>query len=190
MFIKTKIKIAKIKMYFRKEDKKISPFIEEVNKLAVATIIFEFIFGIGFYGLVHYGVYPFEPEVIVIEVVSASVGDVVPAATQDTTNLDEEKVSEETTPPSVGSIVDKIHILESSAGKNNFSKCKAQGLYNEFGYGVYGDNFLCFERGEDRKAVEKWFIRELSNLTIQEAVCKYNTGKTDNCPYFQKFQSL
>lgn len=111
------------------------------------------------------------------------------------TNLD--IVSQETkedggiTTPSLQKIVDGIYRMESSNGKNNYSKCEAIGKFNGFGYGIYDNNYLCFEKGEDRKVVEKWVDDNLKNgLTEKELLCKYNTGSTNDCEYYEKYKQL
>lgn len=136
-------------------------------------------------------------EKIIIEAKAQGVGDVVDTlnetATQDTTSGIEERKDEVSlsAPPAVGKIVDIVHRLESSGGKNNFSKCEAIGKYNEFGYGVYGENYLCFDKGKDREAVIAWFERELKDKTVEQSLCKYNTGQAvDSCPYVDKYNML
>ena len=91
----------------------------------------------------------------------------------------------------VETIVSKIHILESSQGKNNFRKCKSQGLYNEYGFGTYGKNYKCFPKGKDREAVKDWFEDKLETKTVSQAVCLYNEGKSKkDCPYYRDFLSI
>ena len=89
-------------------------------------------------------------------------------------------------------IVEKVMGLESSWGKNNYSKCEAQGLYNRYGYGIPGDgSYLCFEKDDDTKVVEDWFNRHLEKYTLAQSLCRFNTGKaTDDCPYYQKFLKI
>jgi len=108
--------------------------------------------------------------------------------------LESVSVGEETNKilPASAEIVKKIIILESSGGKNNYSKCQEQGLYNRYGYGIPGDGtYRCFEKDEDTKAVEKWFDEKLNEMDIATATCYYNTGtKTQDCPYYQNFINI
>lgn len=131
-------------------------------------------------------------EKIVIESVGTMVEAKSETAVQDTiSGMEEQQASLEVAPSAVEEIVDIVHRLESSGGKNNFSKCEAIGKYNEFGYGVYGANYLCFEKGKDREAVVAWFEKEMKNKTLEQSLCKYNTGQaTDSCPYVDRFKFL
>lgn len=92
----------------------------------------------------------------------------------------------------IDEIVKKIMVLESSGGKNNYSKCEAIGKFNRYGFGIPGNGkYLCFEKDEDTKAVEKWFSDKLKQLSLKQSVCLYNTGETtDDCPYLRNFQSI
>jgi hypothetical protein len=98
----------------------------------------------------------------------------------------------QTVSPSVKEIVKKIMTLESSDGKNNYSKCQEQGLYNRYGYGIPGDGtYLCFEKDKDTEAVEKWFEKRLKENTLEECLCYYNLGlKVTACPYSYKFKQI
>jgi len=94
--------------------------------------------------------------------------------------------------PEVREIVKKIMTLESSDGKNNYSKCEAIGKYNRYGYGIPGDGrYLCFEKDKDTEAVEKWFTKNLKDKTLSETLCFYNLGlKVPSCPYAEKFKLI
>ena len=83
--------------------------------------------------------------------------------------------------------------LESSWGKNNYSKCEEQGKFNRYGFGIPGNGkYLCFEEDKDTEAVIKWIERHFEEgLTIAQLLCHYNTGQaTDSCPYYQKFLKI
>lgn len=83
-------------------------------------------------------------------------------------------------------IVDFIFMKESSRGKNNYSKCEAIGKFNRYGYGIPGDgSYICFEEGEDTKAVEGWVAdKKARGYSDNELLCLYNTGKaTRTCEY-------
>jgi len=93
---------------------------------------------------------------------------------------------------SVPEIVRRIQILESSGGKNNYSKCEKIGKYNNYGYGIYGEKYQCFEKGEDTKTVEKWVKDKLDNgYKIEELACYYNEGlRKMDCDYSKKLINL
>lgn len=168
---------------------------KEINKLAIAIIITEFIIATGFFLAVHYGIYPLKTEVI--QVVNA--GDVVSydAPTQGVSDSDGEVSQEDETPLAIEKIVDIVHQLESSGGKNNFSKCEAAGKYNEFGYNIPN----CYEKGEDRKLVEKWFEEKLTKYDLPTSICGYNLGfrsehlqecinQSEKYPYYKDYLTL
>jgi hypothetical protein len=94
--------------------------------------------------------------------------------------------------PSLEEIVGKISMLESSGGKNNYSKCERIGKYNRYGYGIPGNgNYMCFEKDEDTKAVYAWFEDKLKTHDLESAACGYNTGVFERgCKYFQNFVSI
>jgi hypothetical protein len=134
-------------------------------------------------------------EIIVSQSEVGVMGSPVAHASVEEIKIEEENIKDVSTPQiplnSVKEIVNKVHRLESSAGKNNFSKCEVQGKYNEYGYGVHGENYLCFEKGKDREAVEKWFEKELKDKTLAKALCKYNTGQAaDDCQYYKNYLSI
>ena len=83
-------------------------------------------------------------------------------------------------------------VLESSGGIHNYSKCQAIGKYNRYGFGIPGNGkYLCFEKDEDTKAVEKWFEKHLEEIGLEKSLCKYNTGKsTEQCNYLTKFKNI
>ena len=91
----------------------------------------------------------------------------------------------------IETIVSKIHILESSQGKHNFPKCRSKGLFNEYGFGTYGKNYKCFQKGKDREAVKDWFEDKLETKSISQAVCLYNEGASKkDCPYYRDYLSI
>lgn len=100
-------------------------------------------------------------------------------------------------------VVEIIHRLESSGGKNNYSKCEEQGLVNGSGYGIDGSGkYLCFkDRAEEIKTIASWFERKLKDYTLQEAICGYNLGfrsehfqecldQSEDYPYLRNFNKL
>jgi len=93
----------------------------------------------------------------------------------------------------IAQIVSGIYMLESSAGKNNFSKCEEQGKFNGYGYGIPGNgDFICFDSHEEAtKTVYSWVKKKKEQgYSTQELLCIYNTGQKDSCRYFEDFQSV
>ncbi len=93
----------------------------------------------------------------------------------------------------IDAIVSAIYTLESSRGKNNYSKCEVQGKYNGYGYGIAGNGkYLCFDSHEEATAtVHKWVEKKIAKgYTTQELLCIYNTGSSKDCGYYQKYLSI
>ena len=86
-------------------------------------------------------------------------------------------------------IVDFIFMKESSRGKNNYSKCEAQGKINGVGFGIDGTGkYICFNSHEEEmQAVKGWIIaKRAAGLSDNELLCLYNTGKaTKTCKYIE-----
>ena len=125
-------------------------------------------------------------------------------ATLVTPHMDGHVITRESeTAPSIEEIVRRIQILESSGGKNNYSKCEAIGKYNRYGFGIPGNGtYMCFEKDDDTKAVRQWFedMIKTKNRSLGEAVCGYNLGfesehlnecltLSDKYPYLKDFMS-
>jgi len=100
-------------------------------------------------------------------------------------------------------IAEKIYTLESSNGKNNYSKCEAIHKFNGSGFGINGKGkYLCFDSREDeKKAVYGWFEEKLKSHSLSEAICGYNLGfqslhlqdcinKSVNFPYYYNYLTL
>lgn len=90
-------------------------------------------------------------------------------------------------------VVRKVYQLESSSGKNDFSKCVEAGKFNGYGFGIPSPyKWMCFDSHEEAtEAVTKWFEKKLADNTLEESLCIYNTGiKTSSCGYVNKFNSL
>lgn len=95
---------------------------------------------------------------------------------------------EEPKDQSLEELKDYVWLKESTRGKNNYSKCKEIGEYNEIGYGISGNgNYICFDSREEQfKTLETWLSKKLAQgYTEKETLCIYNTGKTSNgeCEY-------
>lgn len=129
---------------------------------------------------------PREPKVVVKkEVKTPRVVEVAEAA-----EVQERPQAE---PAGIDQIVATVRTLESTNGtapSGHHVTCRNKGMSNEYGYGVYSG--LCFDTHEEAtKSVAKWFTRELQNLTLGQALCKYNTGNaSDSCVYYEDYLSL
>ena len=91
-------------------------------------------------------------------------------------------------PPSIEKILDKVFILESSAGKHD--SCHNQGKFN--GYGL-ASNRICFDTQEEaRKVVAEWFQDKFAKgFTEGESLCFYQSGKRiNNCEYYNNFKTI
>jgi len=85
-------------------------------------------------------------------------------------------------------IVRRIIILESSAGRNNFSRCESIGKYNRSGYGIHGGKWICFDtKEEEEKAIGKWFENKMQSMTLEQALKVYNSI---NPNYLSNFLNL
>jgi hypothetical protein len=90
-------------------------------------------------------------------------------------------------PPSIEKILDKVFILESSAGKHD--SCHNQGKFNGYGYFA---NKVCYDTQEEaRQVVGEWFKKHLATKNIPASLCFYNSGKaTNNCHYYQQYLTI
>jgi len=89
----------------------------------------------------------------------------------------------------IDEIVKNVYQLESSSGKND--SCRAKGLYNGYGYGWYNGKKPCYASHEEVTAlVKEWFNDKLKDLTVEEALCVYNTGGKDKCEYLGKYNKM
>jgi hypothetical protein len=86
-----------------------------------------------------------------------------------------------------------VWFRESTNGKNeegHHNYCEEIGYSNEFGFSVYGDNKKCFTSFEEAVvAVDSWFDEQLKKLSIDQALCLYNTGDvSDDCTYAHNYR--
>ena len=98
-----------------------------------------------------------------------------------TESLEEQDLSDTTSP--VSQIADEIWMLESTRGKNNYSKCEAIGKVNGIGYGIWGGNWQCFESHEEEmKTLEKWISEKRDKgMTDKELMCLYSGSNYRIC---------
>lgn len=100
-----------------------------------------------------------------------------------------EIVKEDTTPvihssDKIAELAEMIYNLESTNGKNNYSKCEEIGKVNGIGYGIPGNGtYQCFESHEDEMQVLKgWIIDKKSKgKTDNELLCLYSGNNYEIC---------
>jgi len=85
-----------------------------------------------------------------------------------------------------------IYQLESSNGKNNFSKCESQGKFNNIGFGIYSGKYICFDsHDEEMETLANWIEKNKARgLSFNEILCFYNSGKRQgqaNGASYQKY---
>lgn len=121
----------------------------------------------------------------------ASVATIQPAeASTVTPEPKTQETAESEATDDIQSIVAKVYRLESSGGKND--SCLKEGKYNGYGYGQNEDTWYCYESHDQvKRVVTDWFERNLKQYTVQQALCRYNTGTpTDDCEYYKNYQLL
>jgi hypothetical protein len=90
--------------------------------------------------------------------------------------------------PQVLEILRIIRIKESSNGTKGLAiTCKKFGKSNEYGYNVPH----CYNSHEElTELIAKTFEKRLQELSLPQAICRYNTGKVlDDCPYWRDYQT-
>jgi len=96
----------------------------------------------------------------------------------------------------INEIYRKIRYIESGAGMGKgdgvHAYCQNSGQVNEVGYLLNGKRTFCFaDYGEQWETVRNWFTKRLATMSLDEALCVWNTGtKQPQCLYSQKFHSL
>ena len=173
MRVYLRVKVAQVRLLSQKLHK-------EAQKIALAVVIAEFIAVGSWYLAEKQGILGFlQPKMVIIEVAK-------PAEAKET-GLKQPKNAR------IEAIADKIWLLESSKGVNNYSKCKAQGKINGIGYGIYDNHWICFDSHEEEMRVLRNWIRdkEQQGMSENELLCYYNTGaKQEDCEYAQKAKML
>ena len=92
--------------------------------------------------------------------------------------------------PNIDEIVSKVYQLESSSGQND--GCKARGMVNGYGWHQSKFDWKCYKTHDEVKGyVTDWFKDKLENMTVEESLCYYNTGKVQStCDYLEKYNEL
>lgn len=73
---------------------------------------------------------------------------------------------------------------ESTKGKQNYSKCEAQGKINGIGYGIAGDGkYICFSSHEEEmQALKGWLIaHKASGMSETQMLCLYSGHHYKEC---------
>jgi len=88
-----------------------------------------------------------------------------------------------------------IRLLESSNnaigdGTGHHVDCAKVGMSNEFGYDAL-DNFCFGSFEESVEIVSKWVEDNLDKMSLNSALCKYSTGRTEDvCEYAKNYHAL
>lgn len=84
---------------------------------------------------------------------------------------------------SIEELQDYIWLHESTRGKNNYSKCEIVGMTNGIGYGVWGDNYVCFDNHEEEmETLKKWINNhKYEGMTDTELLCLYSGNNYAQC---------
>lgn len=90
----------------------------------------------------------------------------------------------------IATIVAKVRRLESSGGIKD--GCLEKGKINGYGYAQNKTSWICYDSHEEVKnLVTKWFERDLAVRTLDQALCRYNTGTpSDTCEYAENYKKL
>jgi hypothetical protein len=86
----------------------------------------------------------------------------------------------------------RVHILESSAGRNSnpdalHNRCKGRGESNEYGYGGMANQWCYTSPQAAEKRVREWYRQYVAELGEENVYCYYNLGlKTNDCDYYRK----
>lgn len=144
---------------------------KEALKLAFAVVITEAVM----VGCLHYGIkwglYEyFSPKTVIINI----------ARPAEAKEIKQEEVKID----SIEQIADKIWFLESTRGKNNYSKCEAIGKINGIGYGITGNGkYQCFNsHDEEMQVLRGWIIdKRAKGMSEQEMLCHYSGNNYQGC---------
>lgn len=101
--------------------------------------------------------------------------------------IEEEKVTDH----SIIWLIDKIHLMESSRGKNGGvgtlqKYCEDKGMWNEYGYGGMSQKICFKDKEEADETMIKWFEKQFKTKTESQTICYYRHGEImSNCDYYQ-----
>ena len=107
-------------------------------------------------------------------------------AVEDTTEIKKD------TGHSIPWLINKIHLMESSRGKNGIAGslqkyCEDKGLWNEYGYGGMAKKICFKDQAEADVTMIKWFEKQFKTKTESQTICYYRYGEVmPDCDYYQK----
>jgi hypothetical protein len=164
MSLKLKVRIAQIGIFCRKVAEIIRKAHKEAQKLALAVVILEFMLAGGWYII--------ETNGYIDELYQKQVNTIVfkPAEAKEIEQAKPEK-------DHIEELSDLIWLRESTRGKNNYSKCEAQGLINGIGFAIPGNGkYICFkDHAEEMQALDKWIKdKQAKGMTTKELLCLYS----------------
>lgn len=173
MRIWIKVQRAKLALKYRKAVIFKRQAMKEARKLALAVVLLEFLLAGGYAIAEHKGYLEFlQPKTVIIKVAEAK--EITPEAPKQPEVVDN----------SINNIADKIYLLESSRGKNNYSKCKAIGRVNSIGYGIDGSGkFVCFkDHAEEMLTLTNWIKnKQAQGMTEAQMLCLYSGRNYKGC---------
>jgi len=106
-------------------------------------------------------------------------------AVEDTTEIKKD------TGHSIPWLIDKIHLMESTRGKNGIASslqkyCEDKGLWNEYGYGGMAKKICFKDQTEADITIIKWFEKQFKTKTESQTICYYRYGEVmPDCDYYQ-----
>lgn len=168
------------KLYWRIKREQISILADKVKKeglkLSFAVVVAEALMVGGFYFASKYGITDyFKPKTIYIvnEAHAKTIEKEKVEEVREVIHIDE-----------VAELAEMIYNLESSGGKNNYSKCEAIGKINGIGYGIPGNGkYQCFNNHEEEMQVLKgWIIdKRAKGMTDNGLLCLYSGNNYNFC---------
>lgn len=163
--LKIKIKLAQFRLFMQKLH-------EQAKKIALAVVLTQYLLA-GSYAIAQNKGWLewLEPKIVYSTIYQARA-EQIPEPKQ-------EQPAERT----VEEIALEIYKLESSNGKNNYSKCEAIGKINGIGYGIWGNNWQCFNsHAEEIETLHKWITtKQAQGMTEKELMCLYSGNNYSIC---------
>lgn len=169
MFIGTrlwvKVKLAQTKIF-------INWLAKEVQKLAFAVVIMEFMLAGSFVLAVKYNLV---------------IPQIAPVEAKTVQHNEAQAIQKQEAKPSIDeneAIKELIWTRESTRGKHNYSKCEAQGKINGIGFGIPGNGkYICFENhAEEMQVLDDWIENhKVQGMSDQEMLCHYSGGNYSEC---------
>jgi hypothetical protein len=160
MSVYIKVKLAQARLAKKRA-------IRKAKKLCLAVVIIQFLLASGYCAIVKADL--LKPSIVYINIVRAEKAPIKEDSKPEISDIDR--------------IADYIYTMESSRGKNNFSKCEAIGKVNNIGFGIWGDNWLCFDsHAEEMETVKKWIKdKQDKGMSEKDLLCLYSGGNYKIC---------